>query len=64
MTRPKKVPQAHLERELGILRTLVALVLNGRKQGISADFSPVATESTPPITAAGSDPAKLGEAAA
>jgi LacI family transcriptional regulator len=30
----------------------------------SADFSPVATESTPPITAAGSDPEKLGEAAA
>jgi LacI family transcriptional regulator len=30
----------------------------------SADFSPVATESTPRITAAGSDPEKLGEAAA
>lgn len=30
----------------------------------SADFSPVATESTPRITAAGSNPEKLGEAAA
>ena len=30
----------------------------------SADVSPVATESTPTITAAGSDPQKLGEAAA
>ena len=30
----------------------------------SADFSPIATESTPRITAAGSNPEKLGEAAA
>lgn len=30
----------------------------------SADFSPIATEGTPRITAAGSDPEKLGEAAA
>jgi DNA-binding LacI/PurR family transcriptional regulator len=30
----------------------------------SADFSPVATDSTPRITAAGSNPEKLGEAAA
>ena len=30
----------------------------------SADFSPVATESTPKLTAAGSNPEKLGEAAA
>ena len=30
----------------------------------SADFSPIATESTPRLTAAGSNPEKLGEAAA
>lgn len=36
----------------------------GRISLASADFSPVATDSTPRITAAGSNPEKLGEAAA
>jgi LacI family transcriptional regulator len=36
----------------------------GRMSVASADFSPIATDSTPRITAAGSNPEKLGEAAA
>ena len=47
-------------RELG----RAALAVPGRVSVASADVSPVATESTPRITAAGSDPEKLGEAAA
>ncbi len=35
--RPKKVSQTQLARELGISQALVSLVLNGRRQGISAD---------------------------
>jgi LacI family transcriptional regulator len=34
---PKKVSQTQLARELGISQALVSLVLNGRRQGISAD---------------------------
>ncbi|MEO6246099.1 MAG: helix-turn-helix domain-containing protein, partial [Opitutaceae bacterium] len=38
MSRPaKKISQTQLARELGISQALVSLVLNGRRQGISAD---------------------------
>ena len=37
MTRPKKVSQTQLARELGISQALVSLVLNGRRQGISPE---------------------------
>lgn len=37
MARPKKVSQTQLARELGISQALVSLVLNGRRQGISAE---------------------------
>lgn len=35
--RPKKVSQTQLAKELGISQALVSLVLNGRRQGISAE---------------------------
>jgi LacI family transcriptional regulator len=47
-------------RELGRANWAVP----GRISLASADFSPVATDSTPRITAAGSNPEALGEAAA
>jgi len=37
MPRPKKVSQTQLANELGISQALVSLVLNGRRQGISAE---------------------------
>ncbi|MEO5961114.1 MAG: LacI family DNA-binding transcriptional regulator [Opitutaceae bacterium] len=37
MPRPKKVSQSQLAQELGISQALVSLVLNGRRQGISAE---------------------------
>lgn len=37
MPRPKKVSQTQLAKELGISQALVSLVLNGRRQGISAE---------------------------
>lgn len=37
MSRPKKVSQTQLAKELGISQALVSLVLNGRKAGISAE---------------------------
>jgi LacI family transcriptional regulator len=37
VARPKKVSQTQLAKELGISQALVSLVLNGRRQGISAE---------------------------
>ena len=37
MPRPKKVSQTQLAKDLGISQALVSLVLNGRRQGISAE---------------------------